>query len=145
MTSVTPTELPSATVPPHRPEVIAGLVNDGSARAVAAAAVREAADRVARVRFVQVIPVGERAQGDTGADDAVFTTALGALRGHSRIHCTFELATGEAHRVLVERSHRASLLVVGEDQSTPEASIAQYCRLHASCDVRTVPVHRWHD
>lgn len=119
-------------------EVVAGLVNDGSAPEVAAEAVREAAQRGAAIRFIQVLPVTMADPVGADADAATFQAAMRALRGHSRTRCTFEVATGDPQQVLVERSRTASMLVVGEDRPTSEASVAEFCQRYAACPVRTV-------
>jgi len=125
--------------PSHaEPDVVAGLVNDGSAAGVARAAVQEAVRLGASVRFIQVIPEGTDEDDLAEADSATFGAALQALRGHPRTASTFELVQGDPQQVLVERSRRAIVLFVGADQSTSDASVADYCRRHASCAVETV-------
>jgi hypothetical protein len=120
-------------------EVIAGLVNDGSALPVARAAVHEAATRHCAVRFVQVVGVDLDAEARTEADAATFQAALTALRGHPRLRCTFEVVSGSPGRKLVERSRRAAVLVVGDDDPGSGASVAAYCQRHAACVVQLVP------
>lgn len=120
-------------------EVIAGLVNDGSALPVARAAVKEAMARHLGVRFLQVVGPDLDADARAEADAATFQTALVALRGHPRLRCTFEVVSGSPAHKLVERSRRAALLVVGEDQDGSGASVAAYCRQHAACTVQVVP------
>jgi len=125
-------------------EVVAGLVNDGSAVAVAAAAVQEAASRGVGIRFVQVLPDTMERDAVVAADAETFRAAMHALRGHSRTRCTFEVVTGSPEQVLVERSWSASVLVVGEDRPTSGAEVAKFCKQYAACPVRTVPTQAAH-
>ena len=129
----------AGTQPPHHPrDVVAGLVNDGMATLVASAAVREAVHRGARVRFVQVMPVGLSAEDRSDMDVAMFGVALKALHRQRRVPCTFETVEGDAAQMLVERSSGAAVLVVGRDAPTAVVRVGQYCQEHASCDVLTV-------
>lgn len=126
---------------PHDPagrdgEVVVGLVNDGTAAAVAAAGIEEALGRGARIRFVQVVPESLGAAAASEADTTTFRAAMAAMRGRTRVRCTFELVTGSPQEALVERSHTASVLVLGEDRSA--AMVARYCVEHATCQVRLV-------
>jgi len=124
---------------PHAPrDVVAGLVNDGMAPLVAGAAVREAVHRAARVRFVQVLPVGLSSEERAEMDVAMFGVALRALHRQRRVPCTFETVDGEAAQTLVERSHGAAVLVVGRDAPNALLRVGQYCQEHAECDVLTV-------
>lgn len=124
---------------PHRPrDVVAGLVNDGMATLVAGAAVREAVNRGARVRFVQVMPTGLSAEDRSEMDVAMFGVALRALHRQRRVPCSFETVEGDAAQMLVERSSGAAVLVVGRDAPDSVARVGQYCQEHASCDVLTV-------
>ena len=136
----TPTTYGSAgTRSPHHPrEVVAGLVNDGMATLVAGAAVREAVNRGARVRFVQVMPAGLSAEDRSEMDVAMFGVALRALHRQRRVPCSFETVEGDAAQMLVERSSGAAVLVVGRDAPDSVARVGQYCQEHASCDVLTV-------
>ncbi len=120
-------------------EVIAGIVNDGSALPVARAAVHEAVTRHRAVRFVQVVSADLDAEARTEADAATFQAALTALRGHPRLRCTFEVVSGSPGRKLVERSRRATVLVIGDDRPESGTSVAAYCQRHAACSVRLVP------
>lgn len=120
------------------PDVVAGLVNDGSAYAVARAAAREAARRGSRVKFVQVAAVGMTAEERNDLDHATFRAALQALKGLQRVPCTFEVVDGDAGPALVERSIGAGLLVVGRDAAAGDRDVAQHCQAHARCDVLTV-------
>jgi len=130
---------PAGTQPPHHQrDVVAGLVNDGMATMVASAAVREAVHRGARVRFVQVMPVGLSAEDRSERDLAMFGVALRALHWQRRVPCTFETVEGDAARMLVERSTGAAVLVVGRDSPDATVRVGQYCQEHASCDVLTV-------
>ncbi len=118
--------------------VVAGLVNDGSAVGVAGAAVREAIRLGTTVHFVQVMSRTLSEADLADSDRATFSAALRALRGHPRTPSTFELVQGDPQEVLVERSRGAAVLVIGEDASTPAASVADYCLRHARCTVQTV-------
>lgn len=119
-------------------DVVAGLVNDGTAHTVARAAVREGIRRGSRVRFVQVLRTGLSSEDRAEADRATFRAALRALNGQTRVPCTFEVVEGEPGEVLVERSHDASVLVVGKDHARADAQVAHYCQQYAECDVLTV-------
>lgn len=124
--------------PPHARDVVAGLVNDGMATYVAGAAVREAAQRGSRVRFVQVLPTGLSAEDRSEMDVAMFGVALRALHKQRRVSCTFETVEGDAARTLVERSRGAAVLVVGRDAPDAAMPVGKYCQEHACCDVLTV-------
>jgi len=124
--------------PHHARDVVAGLVNDGMAALVAGAAVREAVHRAARVRFVQVLPVGLSSEDRAEMDVAMFGVALRALHRQRRVPCTFETVEGEASQTLVERSRGAAVLVVGRDAPDAVVRVGQYCQEHAGCDVLTV-------
>jgi len=136
-TSTTPS--PAGTQSPSfQPDVVAGLVNDGMATLVAAAAVREAVHRGSRVRFVQVLPAGLNAEDRTEIDVAMFGVALRALHRQRRVPCTFETVEGDAALMLVERSRGAAVLVVGRDSPDTAHFVGKYCQEHACCDVLTV-------
>ena len=123
----------------HHPlDVVAGLVNDGSATLVAGAAVREAVHRGARVRFIQVLPEGLSAEDRSERDVAMFGVALRALHRQRRVPCTFETVEGDTAQTLVERSRGAAVLVVGRDLPGSDARVGQYCQEHSFCDVLTV-------
>jgi hypothetical protein len=124
--------------PAHPRDVVAGLVNDGMAALVAGAAVREALQRAARVRFVQVLPPGLSSEDRAEMDVAMFGVALRALHRQRRVPCTFETVEGEAAPMLVERSLGAAVLVVGRDAPDSVVRVGQYCQEHAGCDVLTV-------
>lgn len=124
--------------PQHPRDVVAGLVNDGMAAAVADAAVREAVLRAVRVRFVQVLPVGLSSEDRAEMDVAMFGVALRALHRQRRVPCTFETVDGDAAPILVERSRDAAVLVVGRDAPDAVVRVGQYCQEHAGCDVLTV-------
>ncbi|GAB47845.1 universal stress protein [Mobilicoccus pelagius] len=121
----------------HQPalDVVAGLVPGSAAAHVARAAVREAAARGARVRFVQVLEpaASEAERDDNGA--STFAAALKALRETSRVPVSFEIAVGEPGEVLSERSRSAGLLVIGDDDGCSRSDVVRYCRAHAGCDV----------
>lgn len=120
------------------PDVVAGLVNDGSAFTVARAAVVEAVRRAGRVRFVQVTQPGLDLDERDGIDRATFRSALRAMRGMGSVPCTFEVVAGDPATVLVERSQSAALLVVGTDRPGEDHDVARCCRERACCDVLTV-------
>lgn len=126
---------PAAGVP--IPDVVAGLLNDETASAVARAAVREAISRGARVRFLQVVLPGSSAQERILSDEVTFAAALKALRESPRVPVTFEVIEGEPGPAFVERSEEASVLVVGS-LADDEESPAAYCQRHARCDLLTV-------
>ena len=133
------TSRPAGTQTPHHPrDVVAGLVNDGSATLVASAAVREAVHRGARVRFIQVLPAGLSPEERSDRDVAMFGVALRALHRQRRVPCTFETVEGDVAPTLVERSSGAAVLVVGRDSAESVARVGQYCQEYASCDVLTV-------
>ena len=119
-------------------DVVAGLVNDGSAYAVARAAAREASHRGTGVRFLQVVPVGLGMDERADVDRATFRAALDGLRGLPRVGCTFEVVDGEVAQALIERSRDAALLVVGRDLPVTEHDVARVCQRDAACDVLTV-------
>jgi hypothetical protein len=119
-------------------DVVAGLVNDGSAYAVARAAAREAAQRGSRVKFVQVAAPGISSEERDDLDRATFKAALRALKGLHRVPCTFEVVDGEAGPALVEHSAGAGLLVVGRDAPRADHDVARHCQANARCDVLTV-------
>jgi hypothetical protein len=122
-------------------EVVAGLVNDGSALPVAAAAVREAVRRRLPVRFLQLVAgvPGTGHESSAEADEATFRAALHALHGHPRTPSTFELVIGDPATQVVARSCRAVVLVVGDHPSDERGpSLADYCRAHADCAAHAV-------
>jgi hypothetical protein len=123
---------------PTVPDVVAGLVNGGSAYAVARAAVEAAVARGARVRFVQVPPPGLDVEERHDADRTTFREALRAMHGLPKVACSFELVDGEPTDVLVRASAHAGLLVVGDDQQGAGHDVAARCILEAGCDVLTV-------
>ena len=120
------------------PDVVAGLVNDSSAYAVARAAVQEASQRGTRVKFVQVAASSLTPEERDDLDRATFRAALRALKGLQRVPCTFEVVVGDAGPALVERSAGAGLLVVGRDAPAAAPAVARHCLDHARCDVLTV-------
>lgn len=120
-------------------EVVAGLIDDRSAAVVARAAAAEAERHRAVVRFVRVHSGGMGADAPDGSPEVVFQIALDALRGHSRVGCIFEVATGDPATTLVHRSRASRALVVGESSNAVGAALVEYCRAHAACPVITVP------
>jgi hypothetical protein len=124
-------------------EVVAVLLDDGSARAVAAVAVQEAVEREAPVRFLQVVSSDHDDEGRALAEDMMFRTALHALHGHPRTRSVFEVVRSDPAGVVRTRSRDAALVVVGVDEQTDVPggpSLANRCRSVASCPVRTVPL-----
>lgn len=128
----------AATARPHVPDVVAGLVNDGSAFRVARAAVAEALRRGGRVRFVQVAGEGLSVEEREGVDRATFRAALRAMKGMRGVPCTFEVVDGDPAATLVERSRTAELLVVGSDRQGAGHDVAERCAREAGCAVLTV-------
>lgn len=130
----------STTVHPSKfpGDVIAGLVNNVMATAVAGAAVREAVRRGARVRFLQVLPEGLSTEDHANVASVLFKVALQSLHGAHRLPCTFETVVGLAPETLVERSRHAALLVVGADDQDASVKVAGYCEEHGECDVLVV-------
>lgn len=126
-------------------EVIALLVNDGSAGAVAAVAVHEAAERRAPIRFLQLVSPDHDQAGRSLAEETMFKAALHALHGHTRTHSVFEVVASQVSAVVRRRSRDAALIVVGVDPgdgSSLRHSLAHRCEVAASCPVRTVSIAR---
>ena len=124
-------------------EVVAVLVDDGSAAAVAIVAVEEAVDRQAPVRFLQIISSYHDEEGRALAEEAMFRAGLRALHGHPRTHSVFEVVRNRPTAVVRTRSRDAALVVVGveaPDQGRGRRSLAERCGSVASCPVRTVPL-----
>lgn len=122
-------------------EVVAGLINDGSAEAVAQAAVDLSFRHGAPIRFVHVVPPGTPESAIRDAKDVVFAEALRSLRHGDRQRVTFESPRGDAGPTLVQRSRHALVLVVGEDKTEdpePSRGISSYCLAHAHCHVLVV-------
>lgn len=134
-----PRTRPFGPLPP--PEVVAGIVNDGSATLVAETAVRLARELEGRVRFVQVLPEGLDDHERADAEAATFGTALRALHGRPRVQATFEAPAGDPGELLVRRSLMAMALVVGPDApgAGPTHEVAAYCQAHSGCRVVVVP------
>lgn len=139
-TSTTP-HLPRPVGPSSPPEIVAGIVNDGSAEVVAQTAVRLARELEGRVRFVQVLPDGLDDHERADAAAATFGTALHALRGRPKVQATFEAPVGDPRELLVRRSLAAMALVVGRDSRVdgPSHDVAAYCQAHSGCRVIVVP------
>jgi hypothetical protein len=132
---------------PSGPEVVAGLVNDGSAAAVAAEAVHLANLHEASIRFVQVVPTALDSFERADAETATFAAGLHALHHGRHRGATFESPVGDPGRLLVDRSAKAIALVIGEDRATgPDApigtgdaaAVSAYCVAHARCPVHVV-------
>ena len=94
-------------------EVVAVLVDDESARAVASVAVKEAVERQAPVRFLQVVSSYHDDEGRALAEDTMFLAGLHALHGHPRTHSVFEVVRSDPMAVVRTRSRDAALVVVG--------------------------------
>lgn len=122
-----PERPPPVSHPTRSEDVVAGLVNDDFASAVGAAAVREAAARGARIRFLQVLLLGMSADDHATAASVLIEVALKFLHRHQRIPCTFKTAVGDAREILVQRSRGAALLVVGADASGATIRVTEYC------------------
>lgn len=124
----------------HAPEVVAGLVNDGSVGDVAVVAVRLARQSGSRVRLVQVLPEGMSPEDRSDVESTTFAVALRALHGRPRVQATFEYPAGDPGQVLVERSRGALALVVGQDDNPTDqgSCTARYCEEHAGCRVHVV-------
>ena len=120
------------------------MVNDGSAAAVAATAVRLARQLGGRVRFVQILPATLKGDARAAAESAMFSTALGALRGRPQIQATFEAPTSDPAALLVARSRGALRLVLGEDEPHPGQpdSVTAHCIARAGCVVQVVPAEQ---
>ena len=119
-------------------DVVAGLLNDGHAESVARAAVKEALDRGARLRFIQVVGADLSPEARADADQATFRAAVRALRGVRGIPCRFEVVTGDPTSMLLELASAAAALVVGA--AAVDGALARDCLDHASCPVVSVPV-----
>ncbi|MEP6648864.1 MAG: hypothetical protein ABJA74_03000 [Lapillicoccus sp.] len=125
------------------PEVVALLVDDGSAGSVAAVAVQEAVERQAPIRFLQVLSSYHDDEGRALAEEAMFRAALHALHGHPRTQSVFEVVRKHPSAVVRIHSRDAALVVVGvseQPRSPPRPSLADRCLSVARCPVRTVPI-----
>ena len=121
------------------PDVVAGLVHDGLAALVAVAAVREAARRGSRVRFLPVLPAGLSEEDHAGVEAALFRAPpIKALHTQPRMPCTFESVIGAPAATLVEQTRHAGLLVVGHDAPESPVRVAEYCQDHCACEVLVV-------
>jgi len=118
-------------------DVVAGLLNDGQADAVAAAAVTEAVRRGARLRFVQVVDDGLSPEERADADQHTFRSAVRALRGVRGLPCRFEVVTGDPTDTLIELSASAAALIIGAHRGRG-AELADRCRADAPCPVIVV-------
>ncbi|MDQ2826264.1 MAG: hypothetical protein M3Y04_04805 [Actinomycetota bacterium] len=129
---------------PRPAEVVAVLINDGSAQRVASVAVQEAVERHAIVRFLQVVSAHLDEEGRSLVEETMFRTGLHALRRHSHMHSVFEVVTSNPPALVGSRSRGAALVVVGlDDHDSPGArSLADQVRGVAGCPVRTVPAGR---
>lgn len=129
---------PGQAAPNRSSDVVAGLVHDGHTSLVAEAAVREAAARGSRVRFLQVLPRGLSEEDHAGVEAALFKIAIDALRVAPHLACTFESVVGTPHTTLVEETRRAALLVLGPDAPEASVQVAEHCATHCVCEVLVV-------
>jgi hypothetical protein len=122
-------------------EVVALLVDDGSAASVAAVAVQEAVERQAPVRFLQVVPAHLGDEARSLVEERMFRAGLHALRGHPRTASVFQVVACRPSAVLRRRSQDAALVVVGvsNEQAPARPSLGSRCARVAGCPVRTVP------
>jgi hypothetical protein len=123
-------------------EVLAALANDGSASAVARAAVEESLSRRTGLRFLHVLdPNDSSPWADADADEVTFNAALQAVHGCPRIRFTFESVVGDPVTELVARSVDTALLILGENAvgEGPAHEVARDCLRRAACEVRLVP------
>lgn len=119
--------------------VVAGLVENRLAPAVATAAIEEATQRHAKITFLHVVPDGLSSADHAVAATAMFRTVLltnGA--GAGAVACTFETVAGDAAETLVESCEDADVLVVGADDVLVRNHVADYCSEHCACPVRVV-------
>ena len=93
------------------PDVVAGLVADEAAPAVARAAVLEAVARAVRVRFLSAVAPDATPDQRAHADATTFAAALRALRDFPRVPVSFEVAEGRPGEVFVDGSIGAGVLV----------------------------------
>lgn len=122
--------------------VVAGLVDNGLAPAVARAAVEEATVRNAKITFLHVVLDGLSSADHAAAAAAMFRTVLRANGvGAVRVACTFETVSGDAGESLVKSCEDAVLLVVGTDDTDVVDHVADYCTEHCACPVRVVTNH----
>ena len=139
MKSTSPTtHQPGAVRPLSPPEVVAGIINDGSAALVAQTAVRLARELGGRVRFVQVLPDGLDDHERADAEAVTFAAALRALHGRPKVQATFEAPIGDPRELLVRRSRMALALVIGQDQPGALLGVARYCQANSGCRVLVV-------
>jgi hypothetical protein len=121
------------------PEVLALLIDAGSAGTVASIAVKEAVARQAPVRFLQIVPAHLDDEGRSLVEESMFRAGLHALRGHPRTHSVFEVVRSHLSTVVRSRSRDAVLVVVGVDeQRVGSRSLADQCLEAARCPARIV-------
>ncbi|WP_295698534.1 hypothetical protein [Lapillicoccus sp.] len=133
--------MPSTTAPLSRlsGHVVAGLVDNGLAAAVARAAVEEATARHAKITFLHVVPDGLSSADHAVAAATMFRTVLRANgAGAVAVACTFETVSGDAAEALVDSCEDAGVLVVGADDLDVTNHVADYCTEHCACPVRVV-------
>ena len=120
-------------------QVVAGLVDNRLAAAVASVAVEEAASRSARITFLHVVPEGLSSADHAVAAATMFRTVLEANgAGVTAVACTFETVAGDAAETLVACCEDADVLVVGTDDPHVRDHVADYCTEHCACPVRVV-------
>lgn len=123
-------------------EVVALLVDDGSADSVAAVAVLEAVERQAPVRFLQVVTAHLDDEARSLVEDRTVRAGLHALRGHPRTASVFEVVRRHPSAVVRTRSRAAALVVVdvSNEPAPKRQPLAERCAGVAGCPVLTVPV-----
>lgn len=118
-------------------QVVAGLTDNAVSASVVIVAAEESRRRQARITFIHVVPQGQNRDDHADAAAAMFRTVLRAT-GAGDIPYTFETMTGDAAAALVESCRDADLLVLGADDLTATARVADYCLEHCVCPVRVV-------
>ena len=84
-------------------------------------------------------PAGEVIAG-LANDGSALTVARAAVEEAMSRHCGVRFVqVVSPGRTLVDRSRRATVLVVGDDASGTDGSVASYCQEHAACAVQVVP------
>ena len=120
-------------------EVLALLVDAGSADTVASIAVQEAVARHTPVRFLQIVPAHLDDEARSRAEESMFRAGLRALRGHPRTHSVFEVVGSHPSTVVRSRSRDAALVVLGfDEQRLGSRSLADQCLEAARCPARIV-------
>lgn len=123
----------------HSGHVVAGLIDNVMATAVAAVAVDEATRRHASITFLHVVPEGLSTAAHADVAASMFQTVLRATGADpDGVTYTFETVSGDAAETLVESCADAEMLVVGADDADATVRVAQYCKEHSACAVRVV-------